>query len=797
MIIQNLKVAFRNLMKYKVQTLLSIASIAIGIVTLSLAFSVMTRFRLPSIMSQPFKDRAYEVHFRSTEGGDSVPIDKEAIRALKRDNGLRHAEMIAVLKDPSTFLPNVEFHLMDSTTRSGVVPTQYFDPEYVVYSGMRSAITGEKIRKLRKGEALISEKYAKKIFQDANPIGAVQKLSNYAHSFPVTIVDVCEEASAYDPHFKSVQNKLLLCVEENVEDYENYFDFEKVYVVLKEGSTEQELKAEMNGRLKPFNQEVKLSKALDNQDIRRIVGIHILVYITGSLLLLAAIIGYLRMQIQLFWMRRSEISLRIVNGAKRIQIFSLLVTDVLITVLLSSVLSVILGYMLEDFLDMNLGFFDYYDLTIENLWLYSLVIAVVLIIMCSVLAWIIIRRVAGANQGLARNMRRSRNHVFRNVMLGVQITVGIVFVSLTFILINDGKELLDVYNVPGNDSFYKKCILVKPWNIDAPERLVEEIGGLPDIDRTVSWVESSCIIQEVQKNEKAKETFNYPYMDVINIPDTTMLSFLGIEVEWFNRDIDRGNCILIGEDYYGKFKELGLLENNTLSYDKYDDDFGKMCFPIAGIIKRVPYYKGTYLFAAISPVYDKNYHNRYRCYLLIPGEGREKALARSVQEALERVAPGRIELKWNEPIQNYRTERNEKIDTVETVTTLGWILGIVSVIICSMSILSTIMLDTRSRRKEAAIRKINGAKSIDIYRLFGRVYIVLLVLAVIVAIPVCVMFNGFVESYVKDNSTVEGFSPLWPVVLGISIVAVLILAIVGWQTHKMLRIDPAKIIAKE
>ena len=107
------------------------------------------------------------------------------------------------------------------------------------------------------------------------------------------------------------------------------------------------------------------------------------------------------------------------------------------------------------------------------------------------------------------------------------------------------------------------------------------------------------------------------------------------------------------------------------------------------------------------------------------------------------------------------------------------------------------MLDTRSRRKEAAIRKINGAKSIDIYRLFGRVYIVLLVLAVIVAIPVCVMFNGFVETYVKDHSTVEGFSPLWPVVLGISIVAVLILAIVGWQTHKMLRIDPAKIIAKE
>ena len=207
------------------------------------------------------------------------------------------------------------------------------------------------------------------------------------------------------------------------------------------------------------------------------------------------------------------------------------------------------------------------------------------------------------------------------------------------------------------------------------------------------------------------------------------------------------------------------------------------------------------MFVAISPVYNENQY-KYKTslgihYLLFPKPGKEKALARKVNEIFENYDPGRIDTVRNNPIQNYRNEQNENIDTVETVTTFGWILVIVSVIICSMSILSTIMLDTRSRRKEVAIRKINGAKSIDIYRLFGRVYIVLLVLSTIVAIPVCVMFNGFVENYVKEYSIVEGFSPLWPIVLGISIVAVLILAIVGWQTHKMLRIDPAKIIAKE
>ena len=40
MITHNLKVAFRNLMKYKLQTVVSILSIAIGILTLAIGHTV-------------------------------------------------------------------------------------------------------------------------------------------------------------------------------------------------------------------------------------------------------------------------------------------------------------------------------------------------------------------------------------------------------------------------------------------------------------------------------------------------------------------------------------------------------------------------------------------------------------------------------------------------------------------------------------------------------------------------------------------------------------------------------------
>ncbi|MDE6342131.1 MAG: hypothetical protein K2K93_07420, partial [Muribaculaceae bacterium] len=66
MIIHNLKVAFRNLMKYKLQTLISVLSIAVGIVTFSLTHSMMSGFKFPFIFNESYSGRAYEVTFKTT-----------------------------------------------------------------------------------------------------------------------------------------------------------------------------------------------------------------------------------------------------------------------------------------------------------------------------------------------------------------------------------------------------------------------------------------------------------------------------------------------------------------------------------------------------------------------------------------------------------------------------------------------------------------------------------------------------------------------------------------------------------
>ena len=93
--------------------------------------------------------------------------------------------------------------------------------------------------------------------------------------------------------------------------------------------------------------------------------------------------------------------------------------------------------------------------------------------------------------------------------------------------------------------------------------------------------------------------------------------------------------------------------------------------------------------------------------------------------------------------------------------TIAWILGAVSIIICAMSIYSTIALDTRSRRKEVAIRKVHGAMRRDIYRLFGRLYFILIVLALFIAIPGAILFNLMMDG-IMQGSVDATLSPVEP-----------------------------------
>ena len=130
----------------------------------------------------------------------------------------------------------------------------------------------------------------------------------------------------------------------------------------------------------------------------------------------------------------------------------------------------------------------------------------------------------------------------------------------------------------------------------------------------------------------------------------------------------------------------------------------------------------------------------------------------------------------------------------------SWILSSICLVICLMGIWSTIALDTRSRQKEVALRKIHGAKRWDIILLFGRLYLWLIGIAAIISTPLILLFNTLLKDWARNgfiNGMAERLSPTLPILGALLLTALVILLIVGYHLHQVLRVKPAEMIAKE
>lgn len=181
-------------------------------------------------------------------------------------------------------------------------------------------------------------------------------------------------------------------------------------------------------------------------------------------------------------------------------------------------------------------------------------------------------------------------------------------------------------------------------------------------------------------------------------------------------------------------------------------------------------------------------------HVVIPKPGKGKNLDKKVYSILSSTDPENLNNDYM--IKNYRNWINSIPQTVSAVYVGCIVLGTISLLICAMGIYSAIALDTRGRRKEMAIRKVNGAKDKDIFQIFGRLYIVLIIIALIIAIPVCVFFNRHISELQFGNIS-SSVSVYFPIIFGSLIVTALIILIVYWQIRELLQTDTSKIISKE
>lgn len=794
MLLHNLKVALRNILKYKVQTLGSILSLAIGMVTLATVHSFLQNFRMASINHEPYYDRVYNLRFDSIQkrqSENSIRINGDIVRAVKANGGPRCIEQ-------GPYAPNgmltggwAEFTLNGKTRRKMQLDAVPLDRNYPNFVGIRSAITGEKIKVLGPHDAIINEKQAKQIFGDKNPVGASIRLSKDYGNYQLRLVDVYQDLSLTEQN-----SSALFYSPWELEDMDlNQFYAVALYVVLKEGCTPQQLKAEVNGRLKPLGLKVKTEKLKDrlSEEYSTVAIACSITYLIGSLILLAAIIGFLRMQTQLFWMRRREISLRITNGATRLQLFSMFATEVVVIVLMAYLVAVLMGSWICDYLarpqfaeiTSELG-------TVSHLYLYSLVIGLVVMMLCLAIIWIVLSRICKRTQALESGMRRSHNHWFRNTMLGVQVMISMFFLGVTFCLLCWVGKMADFNHIPDDERAYKQSLFLQTNAAENGQRLRDKLIHLPQVERWMPYSWGFWKVNELAENEEFSKAAwqGDPYASYGNVTnycfritsDTSYLDFFKIKVNWKPK-ANRKKCILVNEELYKHMRQYHVAPNDILTVDEMDS------YQIAGMFQSIPY-EGSmktdiYSFIVIDPkeVYGATH------YILVAKPGEYKEMQVAVDRMIQKLEPAVVKPMSS----NLRDYMAMEMLAMEILQNIAWILAIVSLAICLISIFSTVMLDTQTRKKEVAIRKVNGALTKDITKLFGRTYLVITLIAMVFAVVAMLLFH-IVLSQMFDMVEIN---PGFPISLSVVIVIGFIAAIIACQVRKIMKVDPSEILVKE
>ena len=790
MLLHNLKVALRNILKYKVQTLGSILSLAIGMVTLATVHSFLQNFRMASINHEPYYDRVYNLRFDSIQkrqSENSIRINGDIVRAVKANGGPRCIEQ-------GPYAPNgmltggwAEFTLNGKTRRKMQLDAVPLDRNYPNFVGIRSAITGEKIKVLGPHDAIINEKQAKQIFGDKNPVGASIRLSKDYGNYQLRLVDVYQDLSLTEQN-----SSALFYSPWELEDMDlNQFYAVALYVVLKEGCTPQQLEAEVNSRLKPLGLKVKTEKLKDrlSEEYSSVAIARSITYLIGSLILLAAIIGFLRMQTQLFWMRRREISLRITNGATRLQLFSMFATEVLVIVLVAYFVAVLMGSWICDYLarpqfaeiTSELG-------TISHLYLYSLVIGLVVMMLCLAIIWVVLSRICKHTQALESGMRRSHNHWFRNTMLGVQVMISMFFLGVTFCLLCWVGKMADFNHIPDDERAYKQSLFLQTNAAENGQRLRDKLIHLPQVER---WIPYGCgfwQLNELAENEEFSKaawqdnSYVISHYKIQTASDTSYLDFFKIKVNWKPK-ANRKKCILVNEKLYKQMRQHHVAPNDILTVDEMDS------YQIAGTFQSIPY-QGSfktdiYSFIVIDP--KEAYDARHYILVAKPGEYKEMQIA--VDRMIQKLEPAVVKPMSS----NLRDYMARSMFALEILQNIAWILAIVSLAICLISIFSTVMLDTQTRKKEVAIRKVNGALTKDITKLFGRTYLVITLIAMVFAVVAMLLFHIVLS---QMFNMVE-INPIFPIILSVVIVVGFIAAIIACQVRKIMKVDPSEILAKE
>lgn len=761
MIIHYLKISLRNLLKYKTHSLISALCLAVGIVCYTLVyFFIQEANRLEDLPNSERRVRI-EVSQRQSSFFRAKEIHHLA------EQSIMELECLTI----QSYNNSTEIEVIDNEQRNL--------PFLIQYRGVNGNFFSYNAKKLLYGnqlpeapdEVVLSQKFARKAYGTANPIGTIIHLAD-----PKNIAE------------NSIQDfKVINVVEEG--DLQSsktdcYFFYEVIpYEALSVG-----------GYLSPKTDIETLNKTLQsitwqrNEDTVHPVAkftqrhdntfamVKLLILFIASLILISGLINFLKFIIQMFYNRQREVALRKCMGSEIKGLFLLLFAEIFWMISVAFLLSLALTEIMISLAELYIPNRDMPDLSMPAIYVVQSQIYLALLAVCMLVIWFPIRRLRQVSIISQINNNRSR-HIFRSVMMWLQLSISIFFVGSTLGINMMWHEIFGEAYSPLTSEEEKNIIAL---NVNS-QRMWQNINPiLTDIQALPEYTETLTMMDDIQSEHHFMRTYKKAdqseAMIAITEGSPNYFKFLNIPLQGKEVSEEAEDIIYVSENFklqLDKDSVQGMVELNNQNYR------------IAGTYKAL--YKESQGGLTIGSAFFPS--NRFRTFYFkfAPGTNPDKNLRR-ITDICRNYVPITLPLEVRFLSDNKQTVMGSMYITQVGMT----ILAVVSVLLVVLSIYSAISMDTVSRQKEIAIRKINGATPWIIAGIFGKAYLVIFILAFAVAYPlVRLMLLSMGDRPVRCIQSWD-----WGIMLFFS-VALMIFLTTAYKIYRIMHINPAEIIKNE
>ena len=110
-------------------------------------------------------------------------------------------------------------------------------------------------------------------------------------------------------------------------------------------------------------------------------------------------------------------------------------------------------------------------------------------------------------------------------------------------------------------------------------------------------------------------------------------------------------------------------------------------------------------------------------------EGVADYLRRCIAEADPHLTPGEIE------IRTFEEELGQEYAKERRLATVVGLFTVLAVVIALMGVFGIVLFETQYRRREVAVRKVMGATTAEVLRLFNRRYLWMVIICFVIALP--------------------------------------------------------------